>query len=468
METIREIARLLEDIPFTMWLLLIINVAFIVGSMRNLFRIKKGWRGFLPVIAVAFLASGTVVYIGDWGNLPLTFVVILILIWVCSEDDGWKKMTVGLLFGSTIFAWNALVDNFIRIHSNYFLLPRVLFAVLFFAATRRFAAGKDYDLTPKMWRLVLLLTFVPVGNVLSVVLLSEERWKIGEADLRLHFAVLCLAFVAFVGLLWAIRVLARQRRLEKEALSAKLNEAYYESMEQQHFELRRLRHDMANHLQALSALPSGEKDTYIRELLDSGALAKTLNYCGDPTLNAVLSVKENLLRQQNISLELKLDIPEELPFEKADLCAIYANALDNAAEACASLPEEKPETTKAEPRANNTKNRTIILESRARKGMLVFQITNPVPENVLGQRAGISVQSETFSALSAGKMKSGQAETLPPTTKKDRTRHGYGLRSIRTSVEKYGGHMEIRQEEGQFTLFGYLPMHSATPQQKNN
>lgn len=468
METIREIARLLEDIPFTMWLLLIINVAFIVGSMRNLFRIKKGWRGFLPVIAVAFLASGTVVYIGDWGNLPLTFVVILVLIWVCSEDDGWKKMTVGLLFGSTIFAWNALVDNFIRIHSNYFLLPRVLFAVLFFAATRRFAAGKDYDLTPKMWRLVLLLTFVPVGNVLSVVLLSEERWKIGEADLRLHFAVLCLAFVAFVGLLWAIRVLARQRRLEQEALSAKLNEAYYESMEQQHFELRRLRHDMANHLQALSALPSEKKDTYIRELLDSGALAKTLNYCGDPTLNAVLSVKENLLRQQNISLELKLDIPEELPFEKADLCAIYANALDNAAEACASLPEEKPETTKAEPRANNTKNRTIILESRARKGMLVFQITNPVPENVLGQRAGISVQSETFSALSAGKMKSGQAETLPPTTKKDRTRHGYGLRSIRTSVEKYGGHMEIRQEEGQFTLFGYLPMYSAAPQQKNN
>lgn len=434
--------------------------------MRNLFRIKKGWRGFLPVIAVAFLASGTVVYIGDWGNLPLTFVVILVLIWVCSEDDGWKKMTVGLLFGSTIFAWNALVDNFIRIHSNYFLLPRVLFAVLFFAATRRFAAGKDYDLTPKMWRLVLLLTFVPVGNVLSVVLLSEERWKIGEADLRLHFAVLCLAFVAFVGLLWAIRVLARQRRLEQEALSAKLNEAYYESMEQQHFELRRLRHDMANHLQALSALPSEKKDTYIRELLDSGALAKTLNYCGDPTLNAVLSVKENLLRQQNISLELKLDIPEELPFEKADLCAIYANALDNAAEACAGLPEEKPETTKAEPRANNTKNRTIILESRARKGMLVFQITNPVPENVPGQHAGTSVQ--TFSALSAGKEKSGQAGTLPPTTKKDRTRHGYGLRSIRMSVEKYGGHMEIRQEEGQFTLFGYLPMHSAAPQRKNN
>ena len=306
---------------------------------------------------------------------------------------------------------------------------------------------------------MLLLTLVPVGNVLSVVLLSEERWEIGEADLRLHFAVLCLAFVAFVGLLWAIRVLARQRRLEQEALSARVNEAYYESMERQHFELRRLRHDMANHLQALSALPSGEKDTYIRELLDSGALAKTLNYCGDPTINAVLSVKENLLRQQNISLELKLDIPEELPFEKADLCAIYANALDNAAEACARQPEEKTEGIGTRTGASNARNRTIILESRARKGMLVFRITNPTPENVQGQDAGMSAQPETYSALSAGKReKNRQTGTLPPTTKKDRARHGYGLRSIRMSVEKYGGHMEIRQEKGQFILFGYLPM----------
>ena len=459
METIREIARLLEDIPFTMWLLLIINVIFIIGSMRNLFRIKKGWRGFLPAVAAAFLASGTVVYIGDWGNLPLTFVLLLILIWVYSEDDGWKKMTVGLLFGSTVFAWNAIVDNFIRVHSEYFLVPRVLFAVLFFAATRRFAEGKEYDLAPEMWRLVLLLTLVPVGNVLSVVLLSEERWEIGEADLRLHFAVLCLSFVAFVGLLWTIRVLTRQRRLEQEALSARVNEAYYESMERQHFELRRLRHDMANHLQALSALPSGEKDTYIRELLDSGALAKTLNYCGDPTINAVLSVKENLLRQQNISLELNLDIPEELPFEKADLCTIYANALDNAAEACARQPEEKTEGIGTRTGASNARNRTIILESRARKGMLVFRITNPTPENVQGQDAGMSAQPETYSALSAGKReKNRQTGTLPPTTKKDRARHGYGLRSIRMSVEKYGGHMEIRQEKGQFILFGYLPM----------
>ena len=264
--------------------------------------------------------------------------------------------------------------------------------------------------------------------------------------------------MAFVGLLWAIRVLTRQRRLEQEALSARMNEAYYEAMEQQHFEIRRLRHDMANHLQALAALPPEEKDAYIRELLDSGTLARTLKLLRRPDdqCGAVCQRKPAAPAEHFPGTEP--GYPEELPFEKADLCTIYANALDNAAEACARQPEEKPENINAESRANHTKNRTIILESRARKGMLVFQITNPIPENAQKQKESVSVQPGTFSFSSAGKEKSRQTGTLPPTTKKDRTRHGYGLRSIQTSVEKYGGHMEIRQEKGKFTLFGYLPM----------
>ncbi len=166
---------------------------------------------------------------------------------------------MGLLLGSTVFAWNAIVDNFIRNHSDGFMLPRVIFAFLFYIITWLAAPEKDDDLTPEMWRLILLLTIVPVGSVLGVVLLSRERWEPGNVDLRLHFAVLCLSILAFVGLLWAIRVLMRQRKLEQEAMFAQMNQKYYETMEQQHFEIRRLRHDMANHLQALAALPEGER-----------------------------------------------------------------------------------------------------------------------------------------------------------------------------------------------------------------
>ena len=38
------------------------------------------------------------------------------------------------------------------------------------------------------------------------------------------------------------------------------------------------------------------------------------------------------MQQQDILFRPKLDIPEELPFEKADICVLFANALDNAIE----------------------------------------------------------------------------------------------------------------------------------------
>ena len=430
---------------FWQWTGMFVVAVFIAGSMWNLFRIKKCWWSVVLLVVLGFLAGGTVVYIGDLANLPPTFLVILLIIWVCCEDSGWKKLCMGLLFGSTMFAWNAIVDNFIRNHPEYFLLPRVIFAFLFYVITRLAAPEKDENLAPGMWRLILLLTMVPVGNVLSTVLLSDERWEPGRLDLRLHFAVLCLSLVAFVGPLWAIRVLVRQRKLEQEAMYAWMNQKYYESMEQQHFEIRRLRHDMANHLQTLSALPEEERQRYIEELLAGSAVTKTLNYCGDSTVNAVLSVKETFLRQQHISWEIKLDIPEELPFEKADICAIFANGLDNAAEACVKLPE---------------KERKITLQGRAGKGMLALKIINPCEAGRTGKKTAVSGGVRMAKGKQPAENKNTAAaknSVLPGTTKGDRKKHGYGLRSIEESVLRYGGNMEIYEGEGDFELFCYLP-----------
>ena len=50
--------------------------------------------------------------------------------------------------------------------------------------------------------------------------------------------------------------------------------------------------------------------------------------------------------------------------------------------------------------------------------------------------------------------------TLPETTKADTKHHGFGLKSIREAVKKYGGNLELEQSEGKFTLFCWLPLAS--------
>lgn len=59
-----------------------------------------------------------------------------------------------------------------------------------------------------------------------------------------------------------------------------------------------------------------------------------------------------------------MDIPKELPYEKVDICALFANAIDNAAEACVKLEK---------------KERKIVLKSKAKKGLFCMTVTNPAP-----------------------------------------------------------------------------------------
>ena len=195
-------------------------------------------------------------------------------------------------------------------------------------------------------------------------------------------------------------------------------------MEQQQFEVRRLRHDLANHLQILSSLPATERDAYLAELIENPAMDSTLHYCADSTVNAVLSAKAPVMEQSSIKLECKADITRELPFDKVDVCALFANALDNAIEASRKLPEGQ---------------RWIHLKARAQKGLFAVKVANSLPKEA-------SKAAE---------------DTLPATTKTDKKSHGYGLRSISEIVSRYGGSMEIRTEDDQFQLFLYMPMEDA-------
>lgn len=188
-----------------------------------------------------------------------------------------------------------------------------------------------------------------------------------------------------------------------------------------------LKHDLANHLQMIQSLPAAEKDSYIQEMIENPAFEKVIVYSGDATVNAVLTAKEGMMRRQGISFHAKVDIPHELPYEKPDICALFANALDNAAEGCQAL---------------DTGKRLVELTARAAKGILALEVRNPFAE-----------REQKSAAQFFG--------SLPKSTKADAANHGFGLRSIQTIVKKYGGTMELRQENGWFCLFCYMPIPSS-------
>lgn len=388
-------------------------------TVTHFVQVKKKWWAKVGIFLVSFFLTGMIMYIGEWTNFPPTFGIVLLGIYLCCEGSSLKKITFGLLSITVYCTANALFDNYLDISDSDRYWGRFLFAAILFVGMKLFfrSADREEELSSSMWGLLILLILTPFGIVLSVILLTSRYSWAREAEGFLC-VLLFIALFAVIGLLWTIQVLMRQKRMEREHMYMEMNRKYYEIMEQQHFEIRRLKHDMANHLQVLLGLSEEKREAYIQELIKGHGVSGTLNYCKNPTVNAVLASKEQIFKENKITFLHKIDIQEEIPVEQPDLCAMFANALDNAAEAIKKeeFPEEK---------------RWISLESRFQKGMFVLSVKNPSSIKVM-----------------EGK--------LPDTGKADRKNHGVGLKSIQEAVKRYQGNMELHTENGIFELFLWI------------
>lgn len=446
----------------------------IMHAMEYLIKISDGrFKRFL-MFTICWVLSGMIIFIGDPFNILASTLCFLITIFITCEGTLWKKITIGTMFASTILSFNALRDNYltslidiveqfkypqmqmsydgaasVMLYPNPTLITHALmslpFSFFLYIGIRKFAPDKDYTLSDSLWKLLFLLTATPFGIVLTLTTLFDWRYhyvyffNIYVQPIE-YLVLLLIAILSFISLLWCITVLAKQQKLEQQNMFMEINRKYYEAMEQQHFEIRRLKHDLANHLQVLSALPEKQRDAYLENLTENTAFTQSLSYCGDPTVNAVLTVKKNQMERYGIRMESEIDIPAKLPFDRTDICALYANALDNAVEACMKLEEDK---------------RVITLRSKAQKGLFCLEVSNPIPGSSESTNEKTTPDLQNDNLITTDLIKS---HSFPQTSKSDKANHGFGLRGIKEIVERYHGSLELKIVDGVFDLFLYIPL----------
>ena len=92
-------------------------------------------------------------------------------------------------------------------------------------------------------------------------------------SMAMGLAVLPVVLLTSVVLLVSYTLLAEHEALEQAGRLAALREVYYQGLQGQEDQVRRLRHDLRNHLTALQGLlargQTGAADGYLRQLLDS-------------------------------------------------------------------------------------------------------------------------------------------------------------------------------------------------------
>lgn len=181
--------------------------------------------------------------------------------------------------------------------------------------------------------------------------------------------------------------------------------------------LRKEMHDMKHYLAALK----GEEDPVRRsevlaDMERAIAIQESFLNTGNQVLDVILTTKSLQCQKRGITLQTMIDGKVLSNIHVKDLCSLFGNILDNAIEATQQVKSKD--------------KRLINLSVRLHKQFIIIECEN-YSEN--------PVEIE-------------KSRALPGTTKEDKIRHGFGLKSIQKVAEKYGGAMRIASQEGWFKV----------------
>ena len=388
-------------------------------------RPRKGrfWKVLLFLLLAG--STGMVIWIGD-PNLLYTLPVFFALFFLSTRGDRVGRLAVCIIFFCLEMSVCAFLDSYVeRINDLFYdVLVRLARPLVFgplWLLLRRRLPRETVALSRRLWKLVLGLAAMPLCALIAVVLLTFRRYdsiEVNTVAMYQGMVVLPFVFLTSLVLLFAILILADHERLEQAERLTGLREVYYQGLRQQETQVRRLRHDLRNHLTAVRGLlEQGDEQgaiRYLDQMAGSPALRGTRRLCENEAANAVLTAKAEAMEREETVADFAVSLPRDLPVADVDLCALLGNALDNALEG-----------------TRGGTARRIAVRCKADKGLFMLRV-----ENTLG----------------------GEVKPDLATTKADKAAHGFGIPGMREIAERYGGTLDAGVRDDRFELVVCLPL----------
>lgn len=262
------------------------------------------------------------------------------------------------------------------------------------------------------WKIFLL---IPVLQYLGLhqcdrIFLGTAKEQVAIRNFFV-FIVLYLATIILLVVLYIYRKSEYERKLAEERTL--LLEQYCKSILAWNKERDILLHDMKNHFLILEELIQTERKEkaleYLKKIGNHVGGFRRVIQTGNSVIDAILGMKISEALPYGIDIQVITGEIKESFVEDQDWCALFANLLDNAIEACKEVQGERKIRIKLD-----------------------------------NQPYGIMIQMENSCVK-----KSGEDERLT-TTKKDKLSHGFGTKSIGQIVDRYNGSFHYEFQEGKF------------------
>lgn len=306
----------------------------------------------------------------------------------------------------------------------YFLIYGAAYGGAYLFVARRIASEGGYR-TRLGQSLRLTLSALGVALVLSAVGQWLQAQSQALYSVCLLYGVACCFFVLW-GQLSQQRQLALQHELDVQQQLWLKHKAQYEMSAENVELINRKCHDLKHQIAALRQISDqSQRERSIGELERSVMIYDAMVETGNDILDTVLTEKSLACEARGITLTCVADGACLAFMDAVDIYTIFGNALDNAIESAGALADED--------------KRLISVTVFERSELVLIQMENYCagPLNFEGD--------------------------LPATSKSAEPGwHGYGLRSIRYTAEKYGGLLSVRSEGDVFQLQVSIPRYGGT------
>lgn len=370
-------------------------------------------------------------------KVVLVPVLLLVLNFVLYQGRFFFRVFISIamyaIFSAFAYSIEFAVMSIFSLQRQEFVYNKVLYTVtaligtgcmlLFAKLAGRFYTQKNVCNQNRNW--TLITTIFPMASVFILLLLYA---MISGHELRSIFAVLCLGIVAAANIIVLLLIdklkqstqehellvaISERERQQKESVAAL--SAAYEAQ-------RKLTHDFREHLTVLSDLLRSnqivEAAKYISQLQEKHTERMLLVNTHNATIDAILNQKGYKAKNSHIEMRFEVNDLSGIHIHPTDCTVVLGNLLDNAIEACRKLPENE-------------------------RWIQVSIIRNSLPNSQIG-----SVYISVLNPSTAVKIVNQNIET----TKQNASFHGFGLRNVKTILEKYGAEYDMAYENGMFAF----------------
>ena len=282
---------------------------------------------------------------------------------------------------------------------------------------------------PGKWYVILavpLLVIVTVYDVASlgasngIMVRSGGGMGVYYDQIFSHSEFLVLAFLSMAAAGFYVFGMNRIYLEQEKSSQYHSQISVYKMLTEQYRQSERLRHDMKNHIIALTALSRNKEwekiEDYLKNMegviLDAGR-----DLTGNKAMDALLYQKRKQAEGEDIKWECDMQMPKGCCINEFDLCVLMGNILDNALEACGRMQKDE--------------NRFINIQARTVKKCFLIEVKNSMD------------RTEKF--------------TEGFTNKDDSQEHGIGLLNVGDVVNRYNGAVHKETGKGIFVISILMP-----------